>query len=79
MGSPRFEIVSSALSAFTASIVSSTSPFTRSSPSRLEMVTLNSDSISRTFSSNEPNKLTACSMRSMLMRCSMLCFLLKKC
>lgn len=41
------------------------------------MVTLNSDSISRTFSSNEPNKLTACSMRSMLMRCSMLCFLLK--
>ena len=36
-------------------------------------------SISRTFSSNEPNKLTACSMRSMLMRCSMLCFLLKKC
>ena len=65
--------------ALQASMVSSGSPLTRSSPSRFDTVTLNSDSISRTFSSNEPNKLTACSMRSMLMRCSMLCFLLKKC
>ena len=58
--------------AFAASMVSSGSPLIRSSPSRLVMVTWNSASMRRIFSSKEPKMFTACSIRSMLIRCSIL-------
>ena len=56
--------------ALQASMVSSGSPSTRSSPSRFTTVTENSCSSRRMFSSKEPKIFTACSSRSMLIRCS---------
>ena len=60
-----------ACTALAACITSSASPLIRSSPSRLVTVTLNSFSSRRMFSSKEPKILTACSIRSMLILCSM--------
>ncbi len=60
-----------ACTALAACITFSGSPLIRSSPSRLVTATLNSFSSKRTFSSKEPKILTACSSRSMLIRCSM--------
>ena len=56
--------------ALTPYITFSASPDTFSSPSRLTTVTPSSRSMMRIFSSKEPKILTASSIRSMLIVCS---------
>ena len=70
MLSPLADRVSRACTAFSASMTFSGSPEITSSPPRFTTVTWNSDSSRRIFSSKEPNRLMASSMRSMPMRCS---------
>ena len=72
MASPLADRVSRPWMAFTASMTFSPSPEIFRLDSRFTTDTSSSCSIRRMFSSNRPNRLTASSIRSMLMLCSVI-------
>ncbi len=72
MASPRADRESRPWTAFTASITFSPSPVIFRLDSRFTTATPSSCSMMRMFSSNRPNRLTASSIRSMLMFCSVM-------